>query len=136
MSSGPVKGIEHVAIAVRDVAAALERYHALGFTDVRIEDVPGDIRSHVIRSGGAYIEILEATSDDSQVAKFLERRGEGLHHLCLQVESLESAFEAVEIAGCALISTSPTVDERGRRVFVHPASNDGILIGLVQVDPV
>lgn len=133
MDDAGVREIEHVAVAVRDVSRALERYRALGFTPVRVEDVPGGIRSHVVRSGNAYLEILESTSESSDVATFLDKRGEGLHHLCLRVESLSDATEAVEVAGCSLISASPSIDARGRRVFIHPASNAGVLTGLVEV---
>ena len=133
MNNELVEAIEHVAIAVQDIATAVQRYRELGFTNVRVEDIPGDIRSHVLRSGTAYIELLESTSSGSALQQFLERKGEGLHHLCLQVDSLAAASKAVEIAGCSLISTSPVTDIRGRRVFVHPASNDGVLIGLVEV---
>ena len=134
MSDAMVREIEHAAIAVRDVTATLARYAALGFAQVRVEDVPGGIRSHVIRSGTAYLEILESTSDESDLARFLEKHGEGLHHLCLQVEALPDAVEAVAMAGCSLVSDSPVADLRGKRVFVHPATNGGVLIGLVEVD--
>ena len=90
-----VRDIEHVAFAVKDVNAALARYASLGFQLVQVENVPGSIRSHLIRSGGAYIELLEALSPDSDVAQFIERRGEGLHHVCLRVGSLESATAAI-----------------------------------------
>ena len=135
MSDTPIRAIEHVAIAVRNVPDTLDRYANLGFERVRVEDLPGGIRSHVLRSGTAYIEILAATSEDSDLTGFLERRGEGLHHLCLQVDTIDEAFDAVELAGCSLISESPISDARGRRVFVHPGSNAGVMLGLVEVDP-
>ena len=127
-----VRDIEHVAVAVVDIKAALDRYGRLGFDLVQVEDVPGSMRSHLIRSGGAYVELLESLSPDSDLARFIERRGEGLHHVCLRVDSLEAAVVAVGEAGCRLTSDEPLTDLRGRRSFVHPGSNDGVLMGLVE----
>lgn len=132
MGDPPVVAIEHVGIAVRDPAPAKSRYRAMGFVEVRREDLPGGIRSHLLRSGAAFVEILESTRDGSDLDRFLARRGEGLHHLCFRVDSLAEATAAAESAGCALISRTPTEDVRGRRVFIHPAGNDGVLTGLVE----
>ena len=132
MADSPVVAIEHVGIAVRDAETATDRYRTMGFVEVRTEDLPGGIRSHLLRSGTAYVEILESTSDGSDLDRFLTRRGEGLHHLCLRVGSLGEATSAAEAAGCALVSRIPMEDVRGSRVFIHPATNDGVLTGLVE----
>ncbi len=132
MTDDLVRDIEHVAFALKDVKEAIARYASFGFQMVQVEDVPGSIRSHLIRSGGAYIELLEALSPDSAVAQFIERRGEGLHHVCLRVDSLESATAAIGEAGCRLVSKEPMTDLRGQRSFVHPGSNGGVLMGLVE----
>lgn len=132
MAESPVVAIEHVGVAVRDSAAAIDRYRTMGFVEVRTEDLPGGIRSHLLRSGAAYVEILESTRDGSDLDRFLAGRGEGLHHLCLRVGSLADATAAAEAAGCGLISRTPMEDARGRRVFIHPATNDGVLTGLVE----
>ena len=132
MREPPVVAIEHVGIAVKDAAAATERYRTMGFVEVRTEDLPGGIRSHLLRSGAAYLEILESMGDGSDLDRFLARRGEGLHHLCLRVDSLSEAISAAEAAGCALVSRTPMEDVRGSRMFVHPATNDGVLTGLVE----
>ena len=132
MIDSPVVAIEHVGIAVRDAERARERYRTMGFVEVRTEDLPGGIRSHLLRSGTAYVEILESTMDGSDLDRFLARRGEGLHHLCLRVGSLAGATSAAESAGCALVSRIPMEDVRGSRVFIHPATNDGVLTGLVE----
>ncbi|MDE0290270.1 MAG: VOC family protein [bacterium] len=132
MADSPVVAIEHVGIAVRDAETAKNRYRTMGFVDVRTEDLPGGIRSHLLRSGTAYVEILESTRDGSDLARFLARRGEGLHHLCLRVDSLAEATSVAESAGCGLVSGIPIEDVRGSRVFIHPATNDGVLTGLVE----
>lgn len=124
--------IEHVGIAVGDAAAAKDRYLTMGFVEVRTEDLAGGIRSHLLRSGTADVEILESTRDGSDLDRFLARRGEGLHHLCLRVDSLDEATSAAEAAGCALVSRTPMEDVGGSRVFIHPATNDGVLTGLVE----
>lgn len=132
MGDAGVVAIEHVGIAVRDAGAAKDRYRTMGFVQVRTEDLPGGIRSHLLRSGSAYVEILESTSPGSDLERFLARRGEGLHHLCLRVADLDRATDAVEAATCALVSRTPLEDVGGRRVFIHPATNDGVLTGLVE----
>ena len=132
MADSPVVAIEHVGIAVRDAESARDRYRTMGFVEVRTEDLPGGIRSHLLRSGTAYVEILESTVDGSDLDRFLARRGEGLHHLCLRVDSLAEAVSAADSAGCALVSRIPMEDVRGSRVFIHPATNDGVLTGLVE----
>ena len=132
MSEPTVVAIEHVGIAVRDAGAATDRYQAMGFVRVRAEELPGGIRSHLFRSGTAYVEILESTRPGTELDRFLDRRGEGLHHLCLRVDDLGNAMDAAAAAGCALVSRTPLEDERGHRVFIHPATNEGVLTGLVE----
>lgn len=132
MGEPAVAAIEHVGIAVRDAGAAKDRYRTMGFAQVRTDDLPGGIRSHLLRSGTAYVEILESTKVGSDLDRFLARRGEGLHHLCLRVADLAEAIDAAEAAGCALVSRTPLEDVGGRRVFIHPGTNDGVLTGLVE----
>jgi methylmalonyl-CoA epimerase len=138
-----VRAVEHVSIAVRDAAAARQTFAALGFEPQWVEDLPAQgLRSHVLRADGVVLELIEpataapaAAAAAGSLGRFLERRGEGLHHLCLRVHSLEEAARAVEAAGMRLVDAEPTVDEQGRRVFVHPDSAHGVLIGLVEPHP-
>lgn len=128
----PISGFEHVGIAVTDIDAALATYAELGFERVSVEDLPGQgIRSHVVEAGGVQVELLESTSWDSRLARFLAERGPGLHHLCLRVSSLDAAIEQLDAMGDAR-ATPPSTDARGRRVFVHPRAAEGVLIGLVE----
>jgi methylmalonyl-CoA/ethylmalonyl-CoA epimerase len=134
-----VTGIEHVAIAVHDADAAKQTFAALGFEPQWVEDLPGQgLRSHVLRGKEAVLELIEpaaAAPAAGSLRRFLDSRGEGLHHLCLRVDSLEEAARAVEAAGMRLVDREPTVDERGRRVFVRPDTAHGVLIGLVEPHP-
>jgi methylmalonyl-CoA/ethylmalonyl-CoA epimerase len=131
--------IEHVAIAVHDAAAAKQTFAALGFEPQWVEDLPSQgLRSHVLREEQIVLELIEpaaAAPAAGSLRRFLASRGEGLHHLCLRVDSLDEAVRAVEAAGMRLVDQVPTVDERGRRVFVHPDSTHGVLIGLVEPHP-
>src|SRR5580700_2348394 len=143
MSEPIVTAVEHVSIAVRDADGAKQTFAALGFEPQWVEDVPGQgLRSHVLRAAGVVLELIEpaaaapaAAPAAGSLERFLARRGEGLHHLCLRVNSLEEATRAVEAAGMRLVDQVPTVDEQGRRVFVHPDSAHGVLIGLVEPHP-
>lgn len=136
MSEPVVTAVEHVSIAVRDAEGAKRTFAALGFEPQWVEDLPGQgLRSHVLRAEGVVLELIEpaaAAPAAGSIERFLARRGEGLHHLCLRVNSLEEATRAVEAAGMRLVDAEPTVDEQGRRVFVHPESTHGVLIGLVE----
>jgi len=139
MNEPVVTAVEHVSIAVRDAEGAKQTFAALGFEPQWVEDLPSQgLRSHVLRAEGVVLELIEpaaAAPAAGSLERFLTRRGEGLHHLCLRVNSLEEATRAVESAGMRLVDRVPTVDEQGRRVFVHPESAHGVLIGLVEPHP-
>lgn len=137
MSEPIAKRIEHISIAVRDAEGAKRAYRALGFEPMWIEDLVGQsLRSHVIGTGQVMIELIESlpgADEPTTVDRFLEQRGEGVHHVCLEVTSLDDARKAVDTAGLKLVDPTPTVDDRGQRVFVHPSSSHGVLIGLVEL---
>lgn len=139
MSEPIVKAVEHVSIAVRDAQGAEQTFAALGFEPQWVEDLPSQgLRSHVLRAEEVVLELIEPAAEApaaGSLDRFLGRRGEGIHHLCLRVDSLEQATQAVEAAGMRLVDQAPTVDEQGRRVFVHPDSAHGVLIGLVEPHP-
>lgn len=129
-----IRGLEHVGIAVDDVERAAGVWRGVGFTHHHVEDLTGQgLRSHVLQApGGLFIELLESLRDDSAVGSFLARRGPGLHHLCLEVSSLEDTLADPGVADLRLVNPEPQHDARGRRVFVHPASTGGVLLGLVE----
>ena len=132
-----VKRIDHVAIVVRDLEAALRFYHGtLGVAPARILDFPREgVKIAFLPlggQGGSEIELLESTDPASGVARFLEKRGEGLHHLCLEVEDIDEALAELTAAGAAVLDATPRPTAEGRGIFVHPKGTGGVLLELVQ----
>jgi methylmalonyl-CoA/ethylmalonyl-CoA epimerase len=126
--------IDHLGIAVRSIAEGRRFYEALGLSVEAIEEVPQEgVRVALLRCGESRIELLEATSPDSPVAKFLERRGPGLHHVCLASDGLSGDDARLREAGFELLRPSPTRGAGGCWVqFVHPKSAGGVLVELSQ----
>jgi methylmalonyl-CoA/ethylmalonyl-CoA epimerase len=129
-----IRGLDHVGIAVASIADARKVYEALGLAVEAIEEVPQEgVRVALIPCGGARIELLEATREDSPIARFLERRGPGLHHLCLASDDLRADDERLRELGLELLRAEPTRGAGGCWVqFVHPGSAAGVLLELSQ----
>lgn len=129
------KGLHHVAIAVKDLDNAVELLKtAFGVEVSHIEEVPEQkVRVAFVPLGDTRLEIMEPTSEDSTVAKFLTTRGEGLHHLALATDDAGAALEHAGSSGLRLIDREPRDGAHGTRVgFVHPKSTFGVLFELVQ----
>jgi methylmalonyl-CoA epimerase len=126
--------IDHLGIAVRSLAAAKGFYEKLGMTASAEEVVEGEqVRVAMLPLGDSRLELLEATSEDSAVAKFIAKRGEGLHHVCLRVPDLTAVVERLKSDGVRLVSNEIKVGAGGHRyVFVHPSSAGGVLLELVE----
>ena len=127
--------IDHVAIAVRDLDAAVAWYaEVFGAAVVHREEVASDgVAEALVRVADSYVQLLTPLHDQSPVARFLERRGEGLHHVGYRVVDCAAALEAVRAAGGRLIDEVPRPGSRGTTVaFVHPSTSFGTLIELVQ----
>ena len=127
--------IDHVAIAVNDLDAAIAWYEkAFGATVEHREVVESDgVAEALLRVADSYIQLLTPTRDDSPVAKYLAKRGEGLHHVGYRVADCGVALEAVKAAGGRVIDQAPRPGSRGTTVaFVHPATSFGTLIELVE----
>ena len=127
--------LDHIAIAVRDLESALKPYtEALGLTVSKMEEIQGQqVRIAYLPIGDTEIELLEPTTDDSGVAKFLEKRGEGLHHICLEVDDLKATLARLKDQGMRLIDEEPRDGGKGKRIaFVHPRSMNGVLIELTE----
>ncbi len=126
------KGIDHVAIAVRDMDEAVKIWRDMGF-DVEYEIVEEQkVKVGIIHMGDARIEILEPTEVDSPISKFLEKRGEGLHHLAVKVDDIEKEIEKLKEMGYRLIDERPRIGAGGKKIaFVHPKSAK-ILLELVE----
>ena len=128
--------LDHIGIAVADLAAALAFYRdALGLEIAPAEDVGSQrVRAHFIPAGGAALELLEATAADSPIAKYLEKRGPGLHHITLRVGDIGAALAQLKARGVRLIDETPRPGAHGSLVaFIHPSSAHGVLVELKQV---
>lgn len=125
--------INHLGIAVQDVQAAAAVYEAMGMSVDRVIEVPEQkVRVAFIPIGESTIELVQPTSPDSTVAQYLETRGEGLHHLALEVEDIEAALTELEGQGYRLIDRTPRRGAEGRIAFLHPRSTGRVLIELVE----
>jgi len=129
--------LDHLGIAVRSLDAALEFYErALGLRVEGREEVPQEkvrVAMLPLEGLGPRIELLEATSDDSPIARFIAGRGEGLHHVALSVPDLAAAVERLRAAGARLVQEKIQTGAAGHRyIFVHPSSAGGVLLELVE----
>ncbi|HYV07667.1 MAG TPA: methylmalonyl-CoA epimerase [Blastocatellia bacterium] len=127
--------IDHLGIAVRSISDSLGFYRdALGMTPVATETV-ADQGVHValLPAGESRIELLEPVSDESPVARFIAKRGEGLHHICYEVEDLASKMEDLKSRGIRVLDGYPRRGAEGKLVaFLHPANSNGVLVELVE----
>jgi len=126
--------IDHLGIAVKSLAAAKAIYEKLGLTVSPEETVEQEkVRLVMVPVGESRLELLEATSEDSTIAKFIAKRGEGLHHVCMRVPDLAAAVEKLKRDGVRMVSEEIKVGAgRHRYVFVHPSSAGGVLLELVE----
>lgn len=129
--------IDHLGIAVKSLAQARKFYEQLGLEVAGEETVPQEkVRVAMVPLGQSRIELLEATSPDSVIAKFVEKRGEGLHHVALHVPDLAHAVESLKASGTRFVSEEIKIGAGGHLyVFVHPSSTGGVLLELVQDAP-
>lgn len=129
-----IKGIAHIGIAVRSIEEARGFYEAMGLEVTVIEEVPQEgVRVALIPCGDSRIELLEAMNDDSPVAKFLERRGPGMHHLCLSSNDIHGDDSRLRDAGVRVLRDRPGPGAEGTTVqFIHPSSSGGVLVELSQ----
>lgn len=124
------RAIDHIGIAVRSIEASLPFYETvLGLACAGIEEIDSQkVRVAFLPLAGTAIELLEPTSPESPIAKFLESRGEGIHHVAYVSEAIEEDLAAARAAGLKLIHEIPFTGTHGRRVaFLHPGSTHGVL---------
>jgi methylmalonyl-CoA epimerase len=125
--------IDHLGIAVKSLAAAKSIYEKLGMKVSPEETVEHErVRLVMVPVGKSRLELLEATTEDSTIAKFIAKRGEGVHHICLRVPDLAAAVEKLKKDGVRLVSNEIKIGAGGHRyIFVHPQSAGGVLLELV-----
>ncbi len=128
--------INHLGIATKDINEALKFWEdALGLESVHTEVVEDQkVRVAMLPIGESRIELLEPTSEDSPISKFLEKRGGGIHHIAVEVEDIEASLEKLKSEGARLIDEKPRIGAEGCLVaFVHPSSANGVLLELTQI---
>ena len=130
----PIK-VDHIAIAVTDMDTALKFWRdALGLSFDGMETIPAE-ESEVafLATDNAHIELVRPTTDDSGIARYIARKGTGMHHVCLSVEDIEAAMAHIAAAGFELINETPRQRDNGTRyAFVHPKSTGGVLVELYE----
>ncbi len=126
--------IDHLGVAVKSLAAAKKIYETLGLAVSSEEVVEAEqVRVVMVPLGESRLELLEPTSENSVIAKFIAKRGEGLHHVSLRVPNIEAAVARLREDGVRLVSNEIRVGAGGHRyVFVHPSSAGGVLLELVE----
>jgi len=130
--------LDHVGIAVKDLDAALGFYRdALGLhVEVPEEVASQRVRAHFIPTGQSSLELLEATASESAIAKYVEKRGPGLHHITLRVDDIRAALDELKARGVRLVDEQPRPGAEGALVaFIHPSSAHGVLVELKQANP-
>ena len=126
--------INHIAIVVEDIENALAVYRdAIGLPLEHIAEEPAEqVRVAFLPTTSGEIELIQPTTSDSGVAKFLAKRGEGLHHICLEVDSVDATMETMKTRGLQILG-EPRVNQRGEKyVFIHPKSAHGVLLELYE----
>jgi methylmalonyl-CoA epimerase len=131
------KRIDHVAIIVRNIEQALVFYRdTLSIAPSEIKEVPTEqVRIAFLPMGGpggSEIELIEPTTPDSSLAKFLEKRGEGLHHICLEVDDINAALAEMQEKGIPVLDEQPRIAAEGRAIFIHPKAAHGVLLELIE----
>lgn len=130
-----VKKIEHIGIAVRDLEASNRLFEKLfGEAHYKVEEVASEgVRTSFFQSGPNKIELLEATNPDSPIAKFLEKKGEGIHHIAFAVDDIQAEIERLKAEGFRVLHETPKKGADNKLVaFLHPKSSNGVLVELCQ----
>jgi methylmalonyl-CoA/ethylmalonyl-CoA epimerase len=127
--------LDHIGIAVRSLETA-RIYEDLGLAIDHVETVESQgVKTAFLSVGNSRLELLEPTGESSPVAKFIEKRGEGIHHLCFRVDDIDAELDKLKAKGYRLINESPVPGAHGCRVaFLHPSAGSGVLIELSQLE--
>jgi len=137
MTEQPIQALHHIGVAVRSLDDALPKWtEGFGLRLESVDEVPTEkVKVAVLKAGGTRVELLEPTSDDSPIAKFLDKRGPGIHHLAFQVGDCQQKITQLVDAGAPLLNTTPNPGAHDCKVaFVHPKHLGGVLAELVE-DP-
>lgn len=129
--------IDHIAIVVQDLDVALKVYRdVLGLPLARVEEVSAEgvkVAFLPLPEGGGEIELVQPTTDDTGIARYLAQRGEGMHHICLEVDDIRAAMAEMATQGLEILEEEPRLGSQGQKyAFVHPKTTHGVLIELYQ----
>ena len=130
-----MKRLEHIGIAVKDLKASNELFaKLLGKKHYKIEEVASEnVLTSFFKTGQSKVELLEGTSPDSAISKFVEKRGEGIHHIAFEVDDIKSEMERLEKEGFTILNKEPKLGADNKMVcFIHPKSANGVLVELCQ----
>ena len=127
-----MKKIDHIAIAVNSLEDSIKVYTALLGVEPELETISAEkVHTAIYDLNGVSLELIEPIGDDSPITKFLQNRGEGLHHVCLSVDGLEETMDELKEKGIAIIDETPKIGAGGKKiVFLHPKSTGGVLFEL------
>ncbi len=128
--------INHIAVAVNNIESSLTFWRdALGLELAELRDVPAEsAQIAFLPVGGTEVELVRPTTDDSGLAKYLAKRGEGMHHLCLETDDIEAMMTQLREKGIQLINESPRTGADGKKyAFIHPKSTGGVLVELYEI---
>ena len=131
------KRIDHIAIVVQDLDAALQVYRdALGLPLERVEEVPAEqvkVAFLPLPAGDGEVELVQPTTDDTGIARYLAKRGEGMHHICFEVDDIQAAMDEMTASGLQVLEEKPRLGSQGQKyVFIHPKTAHGVLIELIE----
>lgn len=127
-----MKQIDHIAIAVNSLEESIKVYTSLLGVEPELETITAEkVNTAVYDLNGVSLELIEPIGDDSPISKFLQKKGEGLHHVCLKVDSLEETMTELKEKGIEIIDETPKIGAGGTKiVFIHPKSTGGVLFEL------
>lgn len=131
------KRIDHIAIVVQDLDAALGVYcDVLGLPLERVEEVSVEkvkVAFLPLPEGDGEVELVQPTAEDTGIARFLAKRGEGMHHICFEVDDIEAAMDTMTASGLQVLEDAPRLGSQGQKyVFIHPKTAHGVLIELYE----
>lgn len=129
-----IKKVDHVSIAVKNLDEGLKTFeNLLGIKHSHVEEVPDQgIKAAMIKVGDIEIELIEPTNPESGVGKFLEKKGEGIHHICFEVDDVDKELDSLAARGVDLIDKQGRKGLAGKIGFIHPKSTRGVLVELAQ----